>query len=532
MTLKPPPVKTGATGISAFRAEAKLHEAGLTNQWSRQFYRKELAKWQKRYAALASKRLPGASEQIHFNAFSVLCAELLAEFGPELPPKKRMPEPYTPTPITYPDFPDETPYRIHFMEGSSERRQRAVQLAGYAAFTARQTSALGKTILSVGMPSSDVMLYVRLVDAIGEGVFTDFRKAGFAFDYDPDIQVDPASPIGQLWADNNRARAYGWQARALGEQYRGVGGKGLPEDLPTPTELAAWDPDPIWHQILKLTEADRYQDALRLLETIPGSNREAELDEVVYLRFLNESPIVADDVRLLIRKHASLSLISTRLLEEFDEFIAYLDLQFLADPPQLSKLIRLNPDFGSTMLPPHPPASNWKSLRELYASFLNPSLPRGRIFSLNISIGFGDIERLISPHLTLAENAFRRARSIPEIGKGWVSEVALYDLVRDIWPNAVHQWRPAFLGRQSVDVYVPALQLAIEYQGKQHYEPVALFGGKESLRQTQVRDEHKRELLAVNGVTLLEWPYHVEITRPELENRLSALGMSLPKSQH
>ena len=97
--------------------------------------------------------------------------------------------------------------------------------------------------------------------------------------------------------------------------------------------------------------------------------------------------------------------------------------------------------------------------------------------------------------MVAAEEAFRRARSIPEIGRGWVSEVALLDLVRTIWPSAVHQWRPAFLGMQSIDIHVPELNLAIEYQGQQHYEPIALFGGLEGFELTRSRDEKKRMLL-------------------------------------
>ncbi len=131
--------------------------------------------------------------------------------------------------------------------------------------------------------------------------------------------------------------------------------------------------------------------------------------------------------------------------------------------------------------------------------------------------------------MIVAENAFRRDRSIPEIGRGWVSEVALLDLIRTIWPSAVHQWRPGFLGMQSVDIHVPELDLAIEYQGQQHYEPVALFGGEEGFRLTQVRDEKKKALLAANRVRLLEWRYDVPITKAELVRHLSEMGISFPE---
>ncbi|RWI33314.1 MAG: hypothetical protein EOR30_32015 [Mesorhizobium sp.] len=120
-----------------------------------------------------------------------------------------------------------------------------------------------------------------------------------------------------------------------------------------------------------------------------------------------------------------------------------------------------------------------------------------------------------------AENAFRRDRGIPEIGRGWVNEVALYDLVLSIFPDAVHQWRPAFLGQQSVDIYVSSLRLAIEYQGQQHYEAIDLFGGVDGLAATKARDKRKRDILAMNGVRLVEWHYSTLVTEENAKRLLS-----------
>lgn len=54
------------------------------------------------------------------------------------------------------------------------------------------------------------------------------------------------------------------------------------------------------------------------------------------------------------------------------------------------------------------------------------------------------LQRVFEPDFVNAENAFRRARSIAEIGRGWASETSLVDLVRSIYPDAIHQWRPYF----------------------------------------------------------------------------------------
>jgi hypothetical protein len=235
--------------------------------------------------------------------------------------------------------------------------------------------------------------------------------------------------------------------------------------------------------------------------------------------------VKADDLRLIARRYAERSLISGRLIDEFESFLAYLQREITDDPPIISKLIRLSPEFGKEMIPPMPSASNWLAYRAHQAQFTHSSAPRGRIFSINIDIGFNDIVSLFAGHMALAEDAFRRDRLIPEIGNGWVCEVALFDLFRSFWPSAIHQWRPWFLGRQSIDIYIPEINLAIEYQGQQHYEAVVLFGGEESFKNGQIRDERKRGLLATHKVRLLEWRYDVPVTKQTLELRLAEMGI-------
>lgn len=540
MNLKLPPLEAGKSGLLAFREAVKLHEEAIKNRWNRESHRKELSRWQKLYATLAGKRDPGSNAAEHFASLSRLCGELLAEYGPEPPPKKHTRKIFTPTPLVYPDFPKDISHRLHFLEGSSLRRQRATQLADNAAFVSRQVSGTGRTLLSVGVPRTDVMVFERMVEAIGDLLFGDLEKAGFDTGYVMKPEgirqgeswtanpLDPNLPIARIRADNGRARGYSWQARTLGDEFRGRDGKGLPDDLPDIPSSSPWDPDPIWQRILQLTEIDRLQEAVDLVSEIPGRDRETLFDEVLYLRFLTGTSIRAEDIRLLARKHVKGSLIAGRLLEEFETFLKYLDGEFEKEPPILEQFSRLRPDFSSGMTPRMPAASDWPALRKHLSSFTTPGGPRGRIFSINIDIGFGNASDFFASHMIAAENAFRRDRSIPEIGRGWASEVALLDLVRKFWPSAIHQWRPTFLGLQSVDIHVPELNLAIEYQGQQHYEPVALFGGEEGFRSTQARDKRKKALLEAQGVQLLEWPYNVPITEDELEMRLSDMGASLP----
>jgi len=54
------------------------------------------------------------------------------------------------------------------------------------------------------------------------------------------------------------------------------------------------------------------------------------------------------------------------------------------------------------------------------------------------------------------------------------------------------------------------IDFLIEYQGRQHYEAVAKFGGKKGLYQQQFNDNKKRRFCALNGITLIEIPYTKE----------------------
>lgn len=330
MGLTPPPPQAGKSGLLAFREAVKLHEETITNRWGRQFHRKELAKWQKLYATLAVKRGPGSQAAEHFANLSRLCGELLAEYGQEPPAKRRAPKAFNTAPLVYPNFPEEITHRLHFLEGPSLRRQRATQLADHAQFVARQISGTGRTLLSVGVQQTEVIFFERLVEAIGDLLFSDLVKAGFDTSYvmRPEgipqgkdwtaNSLDPNLPIARIWADNGKARSYSWQARVLGEQFRGRDGQGLPDDLPDIANSGPWDPDPTWQRILNLTETDGLQEAMVLVEEIPAQEREALFDEVLYLRFLTGTGVRAEDIRLVARKHVKSSLIAGRLLEEFE----------------------------------------------------------------------------------------------------------------------------------------------------------------------------------------------------------------------
>ena len=62
----------------------------------------------------------------------------------------------------------------------------------------------------------------------------------------------------------------------------------------------------------------------------------------------------------------------------------------------------------------------------------------------------------------------------------------------------------------SYDFYIPSQQLLIEYQGIQHYEPIAHFGGTKRFELQQESDKRKRKYASEHGLRLVEVPYSLD----------------------
>jgi len=65
--------------------------------------------------------------------------------------------------------------------------------------------------------------------------------------------------------------------------------------------------------------------------------------------------------------------------------------------------------------------------------------------------------------------------------------------------------------------------VAIEYQGKQHYEPVEFFGGREGYRSNRERDDRKRRVCRSNGVKVVYWDYDKPLTEEYFVNVLEPM---------
>jgi len=126
------------------------------------------------------------------------------------------------------------------------------------------------------------------------------------------------------------------------------------------------------------------------------------------------------------------------------------------------------------------------------------------------------------------ENIVRQEFGFKKVGEGWVSETLLYQAICRLFPNEqiIRHHRPGWLGGLELDIYVPRLNLGLEYQGQQHYKPVSAWGGEKALLAVQERDERKRKICKSAGTVLVEVDFTEAITEHHIRGRLLQAGVS------
>jgi hypothetical protein len=110
------------------------------------------------------------------------------------------------------------------------------------------------------------------------------------------------------------------------------------------------------------------------------------------------------------------------------------------------------------------------------------------------------------------ENLIREEYGYDKVGSLYREKYIFIEL-KSRFPNLkiISQYSPHWLGRQRIDIFIEEINLAIEYNGKQHYEPIDFFGGKDGLINNQNRDRKKKQKCIENNVHLIEIKYNDDI---------------------
>lgn len=65
-----------------------------------------------------------------------------------------------------------------------------------------------------------------------------------------------------------------------------------------------------------------------------------------------------------------------------------------------------------------------------------------------------------------------------------------------------------YTNKMQFDFYIPEKNVCIEYDGKQHFEPIEYFGGVNSYKEQIIKDEIKNSFCAERGIKLIRIPYY------------------------
>lgn len=139
-------------------------------------------------------------------------------------------------------------------------------------------------------------------------------------------------------------------------------------------------------------------------------------------------------------------------------------------------------------------------------------------FSDIIDTGHYDLSKLFTSKqdreaiARITENNVRSKIGLKNVGEAFINETLLANITKKMFPDMIRQYNPKWPGRFIIDIYIPSLNFAIEYNGEQHYKSVELFGGEEKLVKQQARDEYVRAKCKEFNVVLLEWHYTIKIT--------------------
>lgn len=102
----------------------------------------------------------------------------------------------------------------------------------------------------------------------------------------------------------------------------------------------------------------------------------------------------------------------------------------------------------------------------------------------------------------------------------WKSEISMFKLIQTYFPDAIYQYRFKELGLQSLDVFVPSINIGFEYQGVQHYKNIEIFGGEEDFEKRLENDKKKKRICRENNIDLIEWKYNEKIDKLTLDIKL------------
>lgn len=125
-------------------------------------------------------------------------------------------------------------------------------------------------------------------------------------------------------------------------------------------------------------------------------------------------------------------------------------------------------------------------------------------------------------------NKERNRKGLPLVYENYQQETKLKHYLRQKFPNFNIFWNKRLeeLDGLELDIYIPKYNLAVEYNGKQHYKFIPFFHKtKEDFRKQLERDRRKKELCKRWNISLIVVPYYMEDVESYINKKLTEIAL-------
>jgi len=124
------------------------------------------------------------------------------------------------------------------------------------------------------------------------------------------------------------------------------------------------------------------------------------------------------------------------------------------------------------------------------------------------------------------ENSRRKKLGLPLINEGFRNEMELLVIIHFLFSQyeiLTHHrsWNEDW--GLELDIYIPELKLAFEYNGKQHYELIEFFHTEEEFEAQQYRDRCKKKICKLKGITLIKIKYDEDLSEQLILTKINYL---------
>lgn len=122
------------------------------------------------------------------------------------------------------------------------------------------------------------------------------------------------------------------------------------------------------------------------------------------------------------------------------------------------------------------------------------------------------------------ENRLRLRLGLHQVGRPSIGERTLHEFLIQLFSqDPVYRcMRPTFLEGLEFDFWIPTRNVAIEYQGVQHFVAVSHWGGTDGLAKLKERDAKKKAICQNRGITLVEFHHDEDLAFDVVVGRIKS----------